>query len=90
MLGLVLGFTPLCAGATPRISAGTAPVDSLDAQAKASEFFYKGTLAQRVDKTQEALDLLRRAHILAPQDPAIAFALGQLYMSMERQRLCPS
>ena len=85
MLGLVLGFTPLCAGATPRITAGNVPVDSLDAQAKASEFFYKGTLAQRVDKTQEALDLLRRAHTLAPQDPAIAFALGQLYMSMERQ-----
>ena len=84
-LGLVLGFTPLCAGATPRISAGTAPTDSLDARAKASEFFYKGTLAQRVDKTQEALDLLRRAHTLAPQDPAIAFALGQLYMNMERQ-----
>lgn len=85
MLGWVLGVTPLCAGATPRITAGNVPVDSLDAQAKASEFFYKGTLAQRVDKTQEALDLLRRAHTLAPQDPAIAFALGQLYMSMERQ-----
>lgn len=59
--------------------------DTLSREDKATDYFYRGVLAQRVNRMDEALDLLQKAYQLSPKDPMIAFALGGTYMDAERQ-----
>lgn len=60
-------------------------IDTLSREDKATDYFYRGVLAQRVNRMDEALDLLQKAYQLSPKDPMIAFALGGTYMDAERQ-----
>ena len=74
----------VCGQQTAKVGKRTG-TDSLSREDKATDYFYRGVLAQRVNRMDEALDLLQQAYQLSPKDPMIAFALGGTYMDAERQ-----
>ena len=74
----------VCGQQTAKVGKRTG-TDTLSREDKATDYFYRGVLAQRVNRMDEALDLLQRAYQLSPKDPMIAFALGGTYMDAERQ-----
>ena len=74
----------VCGQQTAKVGKRTG-TDTLSREDKATDYFYRGVLAQRVNRMDEALDLLQQAYQLSPKDPMIAFALGGTYMDAERQ-----
>lgn len=74
----------VCGQQTAKVDKRTG-IDTLSREDKATDYFYRGVLAQRVNRMDEALDLLQKAYQLSPKDPMIAFALGGTYMDAERQ-----
>ena len=74
----------VCGQQTAKVGKRTG-TDTLSREDKATDYFYRGVLAQRVNRMDEALDLLQKAYQLSPKDPMIAFALGGTYMDAERQ-----
>ncbi len=85
LLALSLVGSPRALGQLPTKGSKGLSTDSVSREDKASDYYYRGVLAQRLGRTEEALDLLKRAHTLIPGDPIVAFALGGIYMDTERQ-----
>lgn len=75
-IGLLIGLLilPLSGQTRPK-----SPAPDSSATLKAREYFYHGVLAQSAARTMEAVDLLRHARALDPNDPTIAFVLGGSY-----------
>lgn len=60
-------------------SIGMAQTDSIGAELKATEYYYKAMNERLADREAEAFALLRYSHTLAPESGEIAYALGQMY-----------
>ena len=75
-IGLLIGLLilPLSGQTRPK-----SPAPDSSSTLKAREYFYHGVLAQSAARTMEAVDLLRHARALDPNDPTIAFVLGGSY-----------
>lgn len=75
-IGLLIGLLilPLSGQTRPK-----SPAPDSSTTLKAREYFYHGVLAQSAARTMEAVDLLRHARALDPNDPTIAFVLGGSY-----------
>ena len=71
LLALSLVGSPRALGQLPTKGSKGLSTDSVSREDKASDYYYRGVLAQRLGRTEEALDLLKRAHTLIPGDPIV-------------------